>query len=369
MGARFVNVFNYKDGIPYFQHAQYNSYFNSQTKGLVKAGRKDAERIAKSNLAGSALVSQSVYNNTQALQKIENQNARMHSAILNSTMVFGRGFSTINETLQNGFYDVSSEINNLNESVILGFDELQKGIKSLGAKLDMGFTSVVQQFELQRAEIKEALDSIKNILQNRKKTEAHERFEDGKAEFESYLRFPEEINLLQDSFRYLLESIDIYNGNPFAHLYLGHIYEKPTLLYNLTKAKEHYRLCASHSKKNNYDQLTAQGYFLAGWVGFANRQLDEAIELTEDAWKYDKENIPEIAYNLAKFHAVKKLPEKSLQYLDIAINKFDPEYAVKASVDRDFEDISNELGKYFEKIRDDEAKKFSNELTHFLTSK
>jgi len=45
--ARFVNNFNYKDGISYFQHAQYNAYFNNQTNQLVKASRKDAQKLLR----------------------------------------------------------------------------------------------------------------------------------------------------------------------------------------------------------------------------------------------------------------------------------------------------------------------------------
>lgn len=366
MGARFVNTLNYKDGIGYFQYAQENAYFTNQTKGLIRASRKDAEKIAKANLAGSALVGQSIYNNTQALQQIESQNGRMHSAILDANEISKNGFSVLDNSMKDGFYNVTAGISNMNETLILGFSELQKGMVNIGAKLDMSFASIVQQFELQRSELKEALNEIKDILRNRKKTDAHERFRDGKAEFESYLKFPVEFNLLEDSLKYLQESIRIYNGNPFAHLYLGHIFERPTKLYDLKKAKEHYRLCASHSKKNNYNQLTAQGFFLSGWICFADHKLDEAIELTEEAWNYDKENIPEIAYNLAKFYAIKKQPSESIYYLDIAIQKFDPEYAAKASLDRDFEDISMELNKYFTKIRNQEAENFTNEFYRFI---
>lgn len=382
--ARFVNNFNYKDGISYFQHAQYNAYFNSQTNQLVRAGRKDAQKIAKANLAGSALVSQSVFNNTQALQQIEKQNARMHSAILGNTEVMQKSMLALDTTLGNGFYNISDGLANVNESLIvgfnelsfgvskvneslvLGFDELKNGMKELGAQFNMGFTSIVEQFELQRKESKKNQEKIIEILQNRKKTNAYERFKDGKSEFESYLKFPEEVNLLEDSLNYLLESANIYNGNPYAHLYLGHIYQKPSFLYDLENAKEHYRLCASHSKKNDLRQLAAQGFFMAGWASFANHKLGEAIELTEEAWKYDKENIPEISYNLAKFHAVKKSPDKSLYYLDIAVNKFDYKYSIKASLDRDFENISLELGKYFEKIRNDEAGNFLKEVMGFI---
>jgi len=301
--------------------------------------------------------------NTETMQK---GMLSLNTTLDNGFYNISDGLAKINESLVIGFNDLSSGILQVNKSLIVGFDELKMGIKELGALFNIGFSSIIEQFELQRKESKKSQERIIEILQNRNKTYAYERFKDGKLEFESYLKFPEEVNLLEDSLNYILESIKIYNGNPYAHLYLGHIYQKPTFLFNLKKAKDHYRLCASHSKKNNLRRLTAKGFFLAGWASFANHKLNEAIELTEEAWEYDKENIPEICFNLAKFYAVKKIPDKSLYYLDIAIHKFDYKYSFKASLDRDFENISSEIANYFEEIRDKEAVNFAKAVMTFI---
>ena len=176
---------------------------------------------------------------------------------------------------------------------------------------------------------------------------------------------PDEPQFLQDALEYLLESVAIYRGNAFCHLYLGHIYQEPARFYDLEKAQNHYQLCATYAKGMPNNSLAALGYFMAAWISYVRKEVDAAIELAEKVAQFDPNGIPENYFNLAKYHACKKESKKALSYLDMAIQRFDPYYAVKASMDDDFQQIQPELDAFFMMIRDKEAKSLDQNLRAF----
>ena len=352
--------------IDYHTHSQYNSYINSLGQGISKASQKHADRIAKSNIQAAKHIQ-------NGLNDISYQQARVHEALIDQTNVVQSGLNSIEVNLERGFdgvnqnlHRVNQGLNQINENIIVTEQTLRNGLTALKSSFDMGMMNIVSQFELQRAEITRGFNQLVDVLKNSRKTEANERYNDGKNEFEKYLQFPEEIQFLTDALEYLKKSIEIYKGNPFCHLYLGHIYKTPTQYYNLELSLKHYKLCATYAKGTQNKELAALGYFLAGWIAYVSKDLDNAIQLAELSLKFDDQGIPENYYNLAKYYACKKNTEKSLLNLDYIVKKFDPLYIIKANIDEDFtKNIKEELESYFSEIRNTEAKKLEKKLNNF----
>ena len=229
----------------------------------------------------------------------------------------------------------------------------------------MGMMSLVSQFELQREEIQQGFHLLTDLLENAKKTEARERYLDGTQAFDTYLKHPDEPQFLTDARDYLLQSIEAFRGNPFAHLYLGHIYEEASLYFDLNQAKAHYLRCATYAKGLENKGLASVGYFMASWVAYVEGEVEDAITWGKAAIDMDPERIPEVYYNLAKFHAYRGEATAAIEYLDHAIQRFDPIYSVKAQFDPDFETMKEELKVYFYRIRDRKAVELQEQLMAF----
>ncbi|MEM6263625.1 MAG: hypothetical protein AAGI38_14020 [Bacteroidota bacterium] len=305
----------------------------------------------------------------QGFVQLDYRQRQIHQALLSQTDVIQTGFDTVEIALKRGFSEtqkqleeVTQSVEQVGEIVLKTGEELADGIAGLTASFDMGMVQVMSQFELQRSEIKAGFQALQEVLENSRKTEARERYLDGKQSYEQFLQHPEERQLLLDARDYLSQSLEQYRGNPFCHLYLGHVYQEPGGEFDAAKAQEHYQLCATYSKALDNRKLAALGYFLAAWMSYVQGNVQEAIPLGEFALAYDPEGLPENVYNLAKYHAYLRQPEESLIYLDKAVQRFDPQYTLKASLDADFNPIKPELDQYFLKIRNQEAQKWHQRL-------
>lgn len=359
-----------KDPAPdYLLHRQLHRFVLMMGSGIHKVAKEHAETIAKANLKAGREISQSI---KTGFEKVETQARHIHHALLDQTEVIEQGFDNIEKSLDRGFdkistdiQDASRQIGYVEDAIVSSGEKLALGLSNLQAAMDMGMMNIVSQFELQRNEIKEGLTLLGNILENNRKTEANERYRDGKENYEKYLQHPDEPQFLQDALEYLLESVAIYRGNAFCHLYLGHIYQEPARFYDLEKSQNHYKLCATYAKGMPNNSLAALGYFMAAWISYVREDVDTAIELAEKVQQFDSDGIPENYFNLAKYHACKKDGKKALSYLDTAIQRFDPYYAVKASMDDDFKQIQDEMDNFFVEIRDNEAKWLDQHLLDF----
>lgn len=265
-----------------------------------------------------------------------------------------KGFQELNQ----GQKEIHQALLNQSSQLQYGINKLevafQTGFTDIKASLDMGMAHIVSQVELQREELREGFQEMSQLLENQLKTRAHERYLDGKLEYERFLQHPDEKQFLMDALSYFNESIEAYRGNPFCHLHLGHIYQKAEESYNLDKAQNHYQLCATYAKGIQNDELTAIGYFLASWISYVRGEVQGAIELGEKCIEYAPDTIPEAFYNLAKYHAHQEEAENSIIYLRKAIKDFDPYYAVKANLDPDFEAIQQALTSFFEELKTEE---------------
>jgi tetratricopeptide (TPR) repeat protein len=363
-------VYSLKDNIPYGQHAQNNRYIAEISRKGTGASKAGAKIIARAQEKSGKMMSDSL---TQASKAQEQRLIQINSAVVDQTRIMGMGMKVMDNSLKDGFYQVSNELqsisqsmNTVNETILMVGNNLSNGISSLKSSFDMGMAAVVSQFELQRKELKEGLENVADILKNRRKTEAMELFNDAKTEFENFLQFPEEIQFLNDSFEYLTKSIEIYKGNPYVYLYLGHAYKEYSEKINPNFSLDNYKTCATYAKGIRNDNLAAFGYFLAGWMSYVCNDVNQAVELTLLSIQFDGQSYPEAYYNLAKFYAFQGNTNESLKYLDIAIKQFDPHYSVKPFYDNDFNKMQDELSKYYKNIRDEEKLKLENKLSSFI---
>jgi|GEM_PF-1136811 len=348
--------------VDYGKYREALRYIHAVGEGISREIRKDGNLTREELRSGFGM--------------LRHGQVEINNSIIRQTHVIQRGLNNIDVTLEEGFEglahglqivgeELSEQLSGVQREIVATGDRLAKGLGELRASFDMGMMNIVSQFELQRAEIQVGFEKIAHFLANSRKLEAQERYKDGKVEYEKYLRFPEELQFLSDALEYLRKSSDIYKGNPFCHFYLGHIYQEPSPHYNLELARKHYQLCATYAKGIDNVELAALGYFMAAWIAYVLGDVDDAIELSKHSLDYDGERNGEAYFNLAKYYAYKGDAESALVYLDVAIQRFDPLYTVKADVDLDFEGIREALEGYFGVIRDAEARLLDDKLQHF----
>lgn len=368
---RFLIPFSHRNGDDYYGFRSFNRFLQSD-EGLKRIAYDHARTIAEANLQAGREISHTLKEGFQAVN--EHQKA-IHKAILTQTEVIESGFRTVEVKLDalteitgKGLNEVAGRIDNLGEVFIAGNDRLFLGLSGLKAGLDMGMMNIVTQFELQRNEIRKGFELLADILENARKSEARERYRDGKGSYEQYLRHPDEAQFLLDARDYLEKSVEIYRSHPFAHLYLGHIYQEPSITFDLSLALDHYKLAATYAKVIPNDGLAAVCYFMAGWIAYVLKDYEQALDLGQRAANYDPQGLPENYYNMAKYAACLQKPDKALHYLDISVQRFDPYYTVKADYDADFEWIRDDLDRYFNRIRDEARTWWDLELGKLLGS-
>ncbi|GAB4424471.1 MAG: hypothetical protein OHK0039_41640 [Bacteroidia bacterium] len=337
--------------------------------GIERVADDHARKIIEANREIGQELKETLETGFEGVQEGQ---ARIHEALVDQTQVIARGFEAVEISLEGGFNRVVGRLDSTIESIDRNSEvvaesglRITQGLAELRAAFDMGMADVVTQFELQRRELRRGFDLLADILENNRKTEARERFLDGRQHFEYYLAHPAEPQFLTDAYEYLQESVRIYRGNPFAHLYLGHIHQEAAHYYDPGQAFEHYSRCATYAKGISNDKLAALGYFLAAWMQYVLRQPAEAVQLALQSLRYD-DSLPENYYNLAKYYAVQQEAEPALRYLDLAVRQFDPRYTLKASIDPDFTQLGSALDDYFGRIRDEAALRWRQRLQLYL---
>ena len=355
-----------KEELNYFSYRQQMRFLNVLGVGIQRVADQHAQKIIDANREIGSEINTTLKTGFTGVQQRQDQ---IHDALIDQTEVIRLGFEGVEIGLKDGFdqlsgglNEVAGRVDQVSEVIIREGERLFHGIAGLKASFDMGMANIVSQFEMQRKEIQAGFEQLVDTLKNQRKVEARERFLDGKNHYEQYLRHPEEPQFLTDAYEYLRESVKLYKGNPFSHLYLGHIFQEPDRYYDPGRAQDHYRLCATYAKGLENKKLAALGYFMAAWMSYISREFEEAISFGLLSIEFDPEGIPESYYNLAKYYACTKQAEKSLEYLDKAIQEFDPLYSVKAELDEDFKRIETQLDAYFLRIRDEAAQDWDSKI-------
>lgn len=336
---------------------------------LLFAGEQVA-RLAKVNLKAASHINETL---EKGFDKVGEGQQRIHGALVHQTQIVEKGFDKVVLALDAQLAQEASDAaisQKQNEQLILKAETqnqlLEHGFKGLASRIDMGMSGIVAQFELQRQEIQSGLEKLSELLANKHKTSASERFQDGQEAYGQYLRHPDEPRFLTDAEAYLVNSVESYRGNPFAHLYLGHIYHEAGPVFDLQKAQEHYLACSSYAKGIDNQALAAQGYFMAAWIAYVRRLPARAVELGKLAIEYDPQGLPEAYFNLGKYYANMGKAEDAIAQLDIAVRTFDPLYSLKASLDADYIALGTALDQYFEKLKTDEQAYWDARLLQYI---
>ena len=355
-----------KEETNYFSYRQQMRFLNILGIGIQRIADQHAQKIIDANREIGQEINTTLKSGFTGVQR---RQEKIHDALIDQTEVMRMGFEGVEIRLEDGFdqlsgglNEVAGRVDHVGEVIVQEGERMFRGMAGLKASFDMGMANIVSQFELQRKEIEAGFEQLVDTLKNQRKIEARERFLDGKNHYEQYLRHPEESQFLTDAYEYLGESVKLYKGHPFSHLYLGHIFQEPDRYYDPGRARDHYQLCATYAKGLENKKLSALGYFMAAWMSYVMREFEEAITLGLLSAEFDPREIPENYYNLAKYYACSRNAEKSLEYLDLAIKQFDPLYAIKAELDEDFHWIQDELNAYFIRIRDEAAQEWDNEI-------
>ncbi|MEM7656890.1 MAG: hypothetical protein AAF399_12230 [Bacteroidota bacterium] len=356
----------------YAKHRFWIRFLHVAGAGVQRVADEHARRIIAANQAIGEKLDLRL---KDGFEEVNEYQREIHHALIDQTQVVKRGFDAVEFRLEEGFEqtasalsEVADRVDNVGSALLATGDKLSQGIRGLNASLDMGMMNILSQFELQRGEIQEGFDKLTGLLENSRKTEAEERYRDGKQDYERYLQLPDEPQFLTDAYDYLQESVRIYRGNPFCHLYLGHIYQEPAQYFDLDKSLEHYQLCATYAKGIPNKSLAALGYFMAAWIAFAKGELETAIQHGEAAKEYDPDGIPENYYNLAKFYAVRANPTSALYHLETVIRQYDPRYSLKADSDEDFTPIRPELDAFFERLREEAANDWEQKMKPYQST-
>ncbi|RMG75076.1 MAG: hypothetical protein D6722_01575 [Bacteroidetes bacterium] len=350
----------------YLRHRQMRRFLYEAGVGIERVARAQTDRLIEAQREIGAELKGSV---DKGFAEVQAGQKRIHHALIDQTEVIAEGFEGVQVILGEGLGllhrdlgEVSDRMEHLGLVVVEQGDRLFRGLGGLKASLDMGMVSIVTQFELQRKELKQSLAYLSQLLENQQKTRAQERFRDGKQHYEYYLEHPDEAQFLTDAMEYLLESVEIYRGNPFAHLYLGHIYQEPAASFDLEQSLHHYRLCATYAKGLKHDALTGMGFFMSAWLHFLLGDREAAIRAAEQSRNYDPEGIPENYYNLARYYAGKGEATDALRHLHTAVTRFDPYYTLKADIDAEFQEIRPDLDQFFGTLRDEAAQQWEARL-------
>lgn len=353
----------------YLIHRTQQRYQALGSEGIIRLAETHARTLAEVQFRNTQAIIDSL---DEGFEGVQQQQIRIHHALLNQTEVLSQNLHEVEVAIQHGFAGTQRQLDTLGERVehlgavmVEQGDRLFQGLAGLKASMDMGMSSIVSQFELQRQEIQRGLDQLADLLANQNKVAAHEHFREGKRSLEQYLKHPEEAQFLIDAEHYLNLSIELYRGNPFCHMYLGHLFQEASEKFELGKSLTHYHLAATYAKGLANQSLLALAYFHAAWICYVMGEPREAIELSKLSIENDPTCIPEAHYNLAKYYAHQGQAAAALKALEHAIRKFDPLYALKANLDADFKRIAPDLEQYLLVIKHRAASELNQKLQQF----
>ncbi len=343
----------------YRMHRDASRFLYVLGRGIEQVADDHAKKIIQANQAIGKELKETMETGFEGVYQGQRE---IHEALVFQTDVIQSGFIGLELKLDEGFTQTVRGLNEIagrvdNVGLVISEESraIRQGIGGLKASFDMGMAGLVSQFEMERQEIRRGFEQLSEILRNRFKTDAQERFRDGKQAYEQYLAHPEEPQFLFDAQSFFTESLTAYRSNPFTHLYLGHIHQEPDGPFDLEKSKEHYRLCATYAKGLENHELTALGFFLAAWIAYVLGEFAQAVEWGLASENYSPQGIPENTFNLARAYANLPEPAPAVEYLEKAIRKFDPEYALKADMDGDFDPVREDVNALFVRLREEEA--------------
>jgi tetratricopeptide (TPR) repeat protein len=368
----------FKPTFAYQDHLMYNQYVADLNQGITRASTAMIRELAISRqLVGNTITDNAKYLSevvVGASDQIRTDLSHLHSAVEDGFSSVRYGISELRDEVADGFYEVTNQISALNTAVSFGLNQVAGGIASLRSDFDIAMGKVIAQFEISRSEMQTGLARIVDVLENRRKIDAQEHFQDALDFYKDGCRFSDKPQWFTDSLKHFLASVESYERNPIAQLHIGHIYHYQKEHQDFNKALHHYRLCYTYGEANESDyKIAAQGYFYAGWLCAAvpEGSVNEAVSLTKKSLEFDK-NLSEAHYNLSKYYSLLGEEALCVAHLRIAIIEFDRNYCLKAGLDPDFNAMRAALKELLESLRHNACLQLNQKIAaidHLLLTK
>ena len=335
-------------GISYGQYLQANSFVKDITGGVRESGKGLEAKISR-----------------QTKEIVAN-----HQQLASE---FGEGFDSVQETLEWGF-----------DALEGGMQEISASMDSLHADFNYNMGLLIDQVSITNellSNLIDKLDAIHKTLESPTLTQAREYYRIGCDRLSK--------GLLDKALEAFLESERKNNTDFFTQFHIGNLYlygvDEDDNVLDLKKAKEHFLLAARYAKAEtkvdaSFARLAAESLLHASIAVYAQlgdkdilddtsktkSLLEEAKRLTLDAVRIYPQ-LSEGFYHVAKYSALLKEPETSIQSLQTAIIA-DREYAVKVDIDHAFDPIRSHVLELLARMRDAKKNECQNKLNQAPTA-
>ena len=363
-----------KPSFSYNDFLMYNKYVSNITDGISKAttdivkAQAFSSKILHEGMAkNSTFIANTIDSNFRGLNdNITTMSSEITTSISSGIESVNDNISKLESGIDRGFDTINNSLVDVSSNITTGLNQVSSDIKSFHSDFNIAMGGVSIALEMQREEMKQGFNSIIDILENRRKTDAQEDFKDAIDYYNDGCRLNKPI-WFENAQKHFISSIKKYERNPLAHLHLAHIYHYQDEFRDFDKALKHYEFCYTYGEADEKsDAITAQGYFYAGWLkAIVYDDIDSAIELTKNAIKYDKK-FSQSYYHLAKFYAIKKDSKNSIQYLQIAIEEFDKNYTIQTLKDADFDNIKDDLDNFLISLKEKTYKQVATNYKNFV---
>lgn len=230
---------------------------------------------------------------------------------------------------------IAREVNSFKAEVKEGLRGIEAGIEDLSATFEWGFSELIWQLEQQNELLKEILETLQAPLD----TEAKELRKRAERAYQN--------EWIDDALEDFLESEKRNRYDFTVHFYLGNIYffHKG----KIGKALEYYEKAAKYASPKA-PHCAAFSLLHLGLVKYLQTDVQAAYNVTKKAIELHP-NLYEAHYQHARYCAMLRKQKEALRYLDIAV-KGDKYYCAKASSEKDFEVMKDNLRAYFGDIQE-----------------
>jgi len=247
---------------------------------------------------------------------------------------------------------IAREVNSVKAEIKEGLRGVETGIKDLRATFEWGFSELIWRLEQENEPLREILETLQASLD----TEARELRKRAEKAYQN-----EWVDKALEAF---LESEKRNRCDFTVHLYLGNIY----LFHkgNAGKALEYYEKVVKYAP-SEAPYYAAFALLHVGLVKYLQTDFQAAYDATQKAIELYP-NLYEAHYQHARYCSRLEKYEEALRHLSIAV-KGDKYYCVKVSIEKDFRDLTSDLGAFLKEVFAnvyDQAKSDVKEAAQFI---
>jgi hypothetical protein len=341
-----MSIWYPSSGISYSQYLQVNSFTKDITGQIRSCVKTSVSDQTKTIIANSQQLSQE----------------------------FGRGFDSVNNTLNLGFNRLDDVLQDVNIS-----------IESLHADFNYSMGLLLEEAQIHNKLLTllvDRLDMMQKTLEKPLLTQSRELYHIGCERLSK--------GLLDKALDAFLQAEKKNDADFFTQFHLGKLYlygiNEDDSVLDLYKAKKHLLLAARYAKAEipndaSFGRFAAESFFHASISVFAQsgnkdviddkvkfRQLlNEANNLASESLKYNS-NLSEAYYHSAKYFALLDEADKAISNLSKAI-RLDRNYTIKVDIDRAFDPVRSDVNEYLMKLKETKKNQVQEELKRVINLK